>query len=791
MAIIFQKAPRLSRYQHFATNLWLDVKRKRFRMFTTQFDSVEPEEVLCEIQKKPDIEEHTVVANTSNGNITISAGKLAKFADGCARVTLNDTTVMATAVSKEKANAQSGFVPLTVVYQQKAAALGRIPLNFLRRELGQNENEILTARMIDRSLRPLFPQHFNWDTQIICNPLAMDGNNFPDVLSINAASAALAISDIPWMGPVGAVRVAYINDEVITNPNKKQLSESEINLIVVAVNRSNIVMLEGSCNILLNGLLKVIKHGVKECQFIVKAIEQLQKKCGKPKRLFAKPEIDMQLYNEIKFLSIDGLHEIFTDESHDKLSRDNAISNLCKTVLEQVNEKFENTNGASEMFAQICKSAFRDLIFEKNLRCDGRTLSMLRNINSEVNLFKPLHGSALFQRGQTQVLCTVALDSPNSAMRMDRISMLSSGLKEKNFFVHYEFPPFATKEVGRLGPVGRREIGHGSLAEKALKVIVPDNFPFTIRLTSEVLESNGSSSMATVCGGTLALLDAGVPIKSSCAGVAMGIITKWSEGDESQSEITDYRILTDLLGIEDYMGDMDFKIAGTFRKITALQMDIKVRGLPAKIVMETLTQAKGALTTILMEMNKTCAAPRKFFKGNQPVMEKVTVPVHLRSRFIGPGGTNVKKLEMDAGVEITEETVGEFIIFAPNKSALKEATQIIQEIIESHKEPQLEFGGVYTATIVEIKEHGCMVTLYPNMQPVLIHMSQLDQRNVSHPSALGMEVGHQFQVKYFGRDPVSGMMRLSRKVLQATAQVIQNHFKKVTTVNGDDSVKGN
>lgn len=359
--------------------------------------------------------------------MVIGSGRLAKLADGSATITLNDTTVMATAVSKTKTTLP-GYVPLNVVYQQKAAALGRIPLNFLRRELGQNENEILISRVIDRSIRPLFPQKFGWDTQVVCSPLAMDGNNFPDVLSINAASAALAISDIPWNGPIGAVRLGLIDGNVIVNPDKKQLNESLLNLIVVSRCNNYIVMLEGSCaNVLLPDFMKALKVGVKECQIIIKAIEQLRKLCGKTKREFTVQEFDTTVYETIKSLSVDSLQQIFQDYTHDKISRDIAVAELQNSVLEKVKEKLENKKieYPSEIFSHICKKVFRDLIFDKNIRCDGRSLEMLRNIECEVDLYKPLHGSAVFQRGHTQVLCTVALDSPNSALKMDRISMLT------------------------------------------------------------------------------------------------------------------------------------------------------------------------------------------------------------------------------------------------------------------------------------------------------------------------------------------------------------------------------
>lgn len=358
-------------------------------------------------------------------DLVLNCGKLAKFADGCVTVTLDNTTVMATAVSKIKSN-DTSFVPLTVSYHQKAAALGRIPLNFLRRDLGQNENEILTSRLIDRSIRPLFAPGFNWETQIVCTPLAIDGSNFPDVLAINAASAALSVSDIPWNGPVGAVRVGLIDGNIFINPCKRDLSKSEINLIVAAKNKKFVVMLEGSfSSVLLQNFLKALKAGMKECHKIVTAIEDLMTKCGKVKRVFEPKTFDENLYEIVKSESYTPLLQIFRNFEHDKVSRDLAIAELQKKVVDTVQKNLFDCNDGNLIFQKVCKDVFRELILTTDTRCDGRNLNMLRNINCEVDLYEPLHGSALFQRGQTQVLCTVALDSPNSALKMDRISMLT------------------------------------------------------------------------------------------------------------------------------------------------------------------------------------------------------------------------------------------------------------------------------------------------------------------------------------------------------------------------------
>ncbi|XP_068893195.1 polyribonucleotide nucleotidyltransferase 1, mitochondrial [Tenebrio molitor] len=704
---------------------------------------------------------------TSGRVLKISTGQYARLADGCAVATIGDTSVMVTAVCKTKPS-PSNFLPLVVDYRQKSAAAGRIPTNFFRRELGPTEKEILTSRLIDRSLRPLFPDRFNYDTQVVCNMLAVDSVNNPDVASINAASAALSLSDIPWNGPVGAVRIGFVDNEVVINPTRKELQSSSLNLVLSATKRNLVVMLEGhASSILQQDLLKAIKMGTKETQHVINGIEKLQKSFGKTKREFEPPvEASEEVNEAVRSLSEMRIRKIFTDYSHDKLSRDNALTGVRTDVTEKIRSSFPDLdpNVLGETYNKFVKQVFRDLIFEEEKRCDGREFDQLRNIECKVNLYGPLHGSAMFQRGQTQVFCTVTLDSHDSAMKLDPMAMLISGVKEKNFFLHYEFPPFATKETGRIGPIGRREIGHGALAEKGLMSSIPDDFPFTIRLTSEVLESNGSSSMASVCGGTLALMDAGVPVVAPAAGVAIGLVTRY---DDEKNNVADYRLLTDILGIEDYMGDMDFKLAGTKKGITALQADVKIPGLPLKIVMEAIQKATDAKHKILQIMHDCIGNPRTAKKDNWPVCDKLQVEPHKRARLIGVGGVNLKKLFAETGVQVTPSDDNTFEIFAPNQNAMDEAQEFINKVLTAERAPELEFGNIYAANIVEIRDIGVMVTLYPGMPPALLHNSQLDQRKVAHPSALDLQVGQEIQVKYFGRDPVSGLMRLSRKVLQA------------------------
>ncbi|XP_014210286.1 polyribonucleotide nucleotidyltransferase 1, mitochondrial [Copidosoma floridanum] len=736
-----------------------------------------------QVRKHSELASEAIV-KFSNGKImTFSTGKLARMADGSAVATLGDTSVMVTTVSESQSLGSSSFVPLTVDYKQKASAAGRIPTNFFRREIGRTEHEVLTSRLIDRSMRPLFPNNYNYQTQVMCNMLALDGTNDPDVLSINGASAALAVSDIPWNGPIGAVRVGFVDNEILINPTRHELQQSSLNLIVTAAQQNLVIMLEGSANnILLQDLMKAVKVGVKECQNIIHAIQNLQKKSGKPKRTVEPPaELSPEVLNTLKSLSETAIHDVFTNYKHDKFSRDKALSDIKNDVLNKMKENDSelNVSLATAAFSELSKNIFRSLIFKNNIRCDGRKLTDVRDIKCQVDLFKPLHGSALFQRGQTQVLCTVTLDSPDSALKMDTMTMLTSGIKEKNFFLHYEFPPYATNETGRSGPLNRREMGHGALAERGLRAVIPDDYPFTIRLTSEVMESNGSSSMASVCGGSMALMDAGVPVSAPVAGIAMGLITNY---EKDTKHMHDYRILTDLLGIEDYLGDMDFKIAGTRKGITALQADIKIAGLPLKIVMDTLEQAHEGRSHIINIMNKEILSPRKEKKNNMPVTETINIPAHLRGKLMGVGGSNIKKIFLQTGVHVNYQEDSQFVLFAPNQTAMNEAKEIVDELTKHQREPTLEFGGIYTATIVEIKDIGVMITLYPGMQPTLLHNTQLDQRQVNHASALDMQVGQEIQVKYFGRDPVSGSMRISRKVLQTTNVAMKNFSNRSTLI---------
>ncbi|XP_075680844.1 polyribonucleotide nucleotidyltransferase 1 isoform X1 [Dermatophagoides pteronyssinus] len=722
--------------------------------------------------------------------LKISTGKLAKLADGCAVCTVGDTNVMVTVVGKspnKSGTGFTGFVPLTVDFRQKAAAAGRIPMHHLRREIGVTEREILTSRIIDRSIRPLFPRGLTGETQVVCNMLSLDGQNDPDILAINAASAALAISDIPWNGPIGAVCVALDqNNDVVTNPTRKEMNNARMNLILTVNEAGNVLMMEAFANepVLEQYLIKSISKAIREAKLIIQNIRQLQKEVGKPKRSVEEiPMPGQQHFDAIRMLAEQRILDVFSNHSHDKFSRDQALFDIRQQVMSTLTEEFtdDSTNLLQDAFSTVIKQIYAQMVQKTGIRCDGRSVDEIRPIHCEVDLFRPVHGSALFQRGQTQVLCTTTIDSQDSTWRADNISALTQGIKEKNFMLHYEFPQYATNEIGRSGNVGRREIGHGALAERALRPIIPNDSvttnDFTIRLLCEVLESNGSSSMASVCAGSLALLDAGIEISSPASGVAIGLLKPpKNENNEEQENI----ILTDISGLEDYFGEMDFKIAGTRKAFTALQLDCKLEeGLSFKILYEAIQKSNQARSHILNIMNDVIMEPRKKSKETMPMVEQIQVPINKRSKFLGVGWSKAKKLMAETGVSINQdlEDIDKFTIFAPNEAAMNEAKEWIEKVLREPNIPELEFGAIYQCKVVEIKDNGIMIQLHPAMKPVFLHLSQLDLRKIDHPSALDIDVGSQISVKYFGRDPVSGQIRVSRKVLQALESQVKNFIK--------------
>lgn len=734
----------------------------------------------------------------SNGRkLEFSVGKWARMADASATGHSGETTVMVTGVSSKKPSGPVGsFVPLTVDYRQRAAAAGRIPTNHLRREMGPSEKEILVGRMIDRSIRPCFPKEFTNETQIICNLLAVDSVNDPEVLSLNTTSVALACSPIPWLGPVAATRVAILGEkhDIIVNPTRHERSQSNMEIVVAGTESKNIVMLEGSSSkpVGIPYIEKAIVVAMKNIRNIIEGINKLSASVNIEKRQHDKqPELSTEIKSRLKTLIWDKVWSILADSSHNKKSRDVAISTVREESFETIKLEFPDVDVALLLveFSEIFKKMYFELVEKTGFRADGRTRTELRPLSCQVSLFEPLHGSALFQRGQTQVMCSTSLDSPNSALRIDTMSYLIGGVKEKNFMLHYEFPPFATNEIGRTSRTNRRELGHGALAEKSIRPLIPSNYDFTIRLSCDVLESNGSSSMASVCAGSMALMDAGVPIETHVAGVAMGLLTKesvdtsphQSDGEEQDAkEINQlpspkYMILSDILGMEDFLGEMDFKIAGTKTGITAMQLDVKtLGGIPRKIIFDALAQSRSANSAILKEMNKAISTPQNVEgKTNHPVISKITVPKHKKSALFGFGGMNLKRITAETGAQINEdlEDSSQLIVFAPNTESFNEANELIQSFISSKstEEPTFEFGAIYQVKVTEIRPTGVLVSLHENLPPAFLPLKELDMKKIGHPSAIGVKEGDTLHVKYFGRDPVSGHIRISRRILQMTS----------------------
>lgn len=669
---------------------------------------------------------------------------------------------MVTAVSEEKLS-RSNFMPLIVDYREKAAAGGRIPTNHLRRDFAPTDREILSSRIIDRSIRNSFPAGYYYDTQIICNVLSIDSANDPDVIAVNAACTALSISNIPWNGAIGTVRISSLNNELIVCPTKKEMVNSDFNLVVTSNQQGRVVMLEGGGKEVVSNdkVLEMIDLAIKENHRIIDAINELKNEQGVKKREIEKYSVatDEQI-SDAHLISNLRLRDILADGSLDKKGRDQLMFKLRTEIIDKLKESYplEDVSMLNEAFFKCLKIVHCDLLFETGIRCDGRTFDEVRPLYSEHDLYKPLHGSALFQRGQTQVLATLTFDSPDSALRLNNYGFPDE-VKEKNFMLHYEFPRSSVNEIHKTAIYGRREIGHGNLAEKALKPIVPNDLPFVVRLTAEVLESNGSSSMASVCAGSLAMMDAGLKIRNHAAGVAIGLLKHPKTGE--------LRLLSDIMGFEDFAGEMDFKVAGTSEGLTALQLDCKLaEGLDRSTLGEALKKGEKGKTHILEHMNATISVPNTE-KTNLPVIAKIEIQPHKRGTFLGLNGYNLKKLKAEIGVTINQDQdhANTFTIFAPNKDAMEEVQEYIDEKMKEDREVELEFGKIYDAQIVEVKESGVMVKI--KGQPLIyLKNRHLDKKVVRHASSLGLSVGSVIQVKYFGRDPVNGEVRLSRKVLQ-------------------------
>ncbi len=681
--------------------------------------------------------------------LSLETGRLAKQAHGAVLAQYGDTMVLAAVVSAYEPRPDLHFLPLTVDYQEKTFAAGKIPGGFFKREGRPSEKEVLTSRLIDRSMRPLFPKGYDCETQIIVTVLSADRDHDPDVLSIIAASTALEISDIPHEGPVAAVRMGRIDGQIVVNPPLGDSDRSDI-AIVVAANPGEIVMLEGGARIVgEEALLEALFRAHEEMAPLFAMQQELRRLAGKSKRAVVSKALDPELLAAVRARVGGGVEAALAIS--DKQERRETLGALSERAAAQLGERF---SGREREIAEACRKLVREQVrhttVERDQRIDGRKSAELRPLSAQVQLLPRTHGSALFTRGETQVLATVTLGTSADEQKIDALL----GERYKKFMLHYNFPPFSTGETKRIGSPGRREVGHGALAERALLPVLPgeEEFPYTIRVVSEVLESNGSSSMATVCGGSLALMDAGVPVKAAVAGIAMGLI---KEGER-------VRVLTDILGDEDHLGDMDFKVAGTAAGVTAIQMDNKVGGITREVMRSALMQARDARLFILGVMQKAIASPRKEISAYAPRIVTIHIKPDKIRDVIGPGGKVIRALVEETGCKIDVEDDGAVLIASADAAALERAIEAIRAITA---EP--EIGKIYKGTVRRIVEFGAFVEIMPGTDG-LLHISQLSNERVRCVEDVVHE-GDEVMVKVLDVDR-GGKIRLSlREAMQELA----------------------
>ncbi len=685
----------------------------------------------------------TVETEIGGKRLVLETGLMAKQASGAAVARYGDTVVLSTAVSSKVERENVDFLPLTVDYQEKAYAAGRIPGGFFKREGRQSEKEILTSRLIDRPIRPLFPDGYYYDTQIIASVLSIGDESSMDLMGMISSSAALAISDIPFTGPIGAVRVGFIDGKYVINPGQRDLENTHLNL-VVAGTADAIMMVEGGANELSEDkMLEALEIAHGEIKKIVALQNELVGKVGKPKRTVKTVEIDRELAEQVASLAIDRLRTSIVIPN--KMERQKTIDALLDEIKQKLKKEDDPTRNIqiSKIFFNLEKDEVRKIILEKNVRADGRRPDEIRPIGSSVGLLPRTHGSALFTRGETQALAVATLGTSEDEQRIDSLE----GEYFKTFMLHYNFPPFSVGETKPLRGPGRREVGHGALAERALKSIVPSKqeFPYTIRLVSDILESNGSSSMATVCGGTLALMDAGVPIKSPVAGIAMGLI---KEGEQ-------VIVLSDILGLEDHLGDMDFKVTGTSTGITALQMDMKIEGITIDVMRRALQQAKEGRLYILGKMLETLPAPRKNLNPFAPRIITMQINPDKIKDVIGSGGKVIRSIVEQTGAKIDIEDSGVINIASSDEAAANKAKEIIKGIVQ-----EAEVGKLYMGKVRKIMDFGAFVEIFPGTDG-LLHISQISDRRIEKVTD-ELKEGDEVLVKVLEIDR-QGKIRLSRK----------------------------
>ncbi len=671
--------------------------------------------------------------------ISLETGKIARQADGAIIATCGETVVLATVVGAKKINPDMDYFPLSVNYQEKYYAAGKIPGGYFKREARPTESETLISRLIDRPIRPLFPDEFKNEVQLLPTVISYDKENEADILSIIASSAALAISGMPFMGPIGASRVGFIDGNYVLNPSKKELENSKLDLVVAGTKDAVLMVESETSGLTEEEMLNAVKFGHENFIPVIKMIEELAAECKKPDWIVEKKDL-----SEVK----KKLEDEYTGELkkafsiRDKQERSNLISEITEKAkkLFEENENFTDLDVNSEL-KNLEKRIVRTDILKNKKRIDGRGLSDVRPIMCEVGILPRTHGSALFTRGETQAIVTTTLGTSDDEQRIESLE----GLQRERFMLHYNFPPFSVGETGRIG-TGRREIGHGKLAWRAINSSLPpkEGFPYTFRIVSEITESNGSSSMATVCGTSLALMDAGVPIKEPVAGIAMGLI---KEGD-------DFSVLSDILGDEDHLGDMDFKVAGTKNGITSLQMDIKITGITFEIMEQALKQAKEGRIHILGEMNKSLSKSRDGVGKHTPKMEKITVDKKDIATVIGKGGATIREIVEKSGAKVDVNDEGVVTVAAPDEESRNIALQFIKDLTA-----KAELNKIYNGKVMKIMEFGAFVN-FLGKQDGLVHISELAEKRVAKVTDVVKE-GDEVKVKVIGFD--RGKVKLSIK----------------------------
>src|SRR6266571_4284298 len=694
--------------------------------------------------------QHKVTGQIGATHISIETGKIAKLADGAVVVSCGDTMVFTGAVSAATMKEGQEWFPLTVDYREKAAAVGKIPGGYFKREGRPSEKETLTSRMTDRPLRPLFPQGYFYDTQVISLLLSADGENDPDILALNGASAALCVSDIPFAGPIGAMRVGRVNGQFVANPTHTERTQSDLDLIYVGT-ENDVIMIEGAANEVPEAdFIKALEFAHGHAREMIRIQKELAAQVGKPKREMRLLQVKQELLEIAYQVAGSRIESALYTEG--KVARAKAIDALREEVKMSILQKYPDTDAfsISQAFDYVQKKAFRISILDKQKRVDGRGYQDLRSISCEVGVLPRAHGSAIFQRGETQALALATLAPIEEAQNIDAYG---GGETSKRFILHYNFPPFSVGETGRTGGASRREIGHGALAERSLEPIVPseNDFRYAIRISSEVMESNGSTSMASVCAGTLALMDAGVPLKTPVAGVSVGLVTEF--GDDRQ--LKRYELLTDIIGSEDHFGDMDFKLCGTDAGVTGYQLDLKLPGISHKIMAEAIFRAKEARTKILETMRATIDKPRPELSQYAPRIETIKINPEKIGALIGPGGKTIKGIVAETGAEINIEDDGSVHIYATSGESMARAKEIIGGMTR-----EIEIGQTYQGRVVSVKEFGAFVEVFPGRDG-LVHISELADFRVKRTEDVA-KIGDMIWVKCIGIDD-KGRVKLSRK----------------------------